>query len=129
MSFCDLCWRGFGVPANFSKHLTSPVHARGKCFQCNECALWFSTKGALGRHRKSLCEVPEIEDYHCTECRQDFTSPSGLRRHLRKTSIHAPTKIRCLSRYTCGKSFTTVSGMVYHLESGACTKQLNKERL
>jgi len=166
MSFCELCWRGFGVPANFSKHLASAVHARGECFQCNECARKFSTKGALGRHRRNLCEMPEVLDYHCAECRRDFTSPGGLKRHLSKMNIHTHTqgsepaaryacqecgrifatdraltchvqsgihavtqRMRCFNRNTCGKSFTAVSGMVYHLESGACTKDFGKERL
>ncbi|KAG0639030.1 hypothetical protein HOY80DRAFT_1137104 [Tuber brumale] len=166
MSFCDLCWRGFGVSANFSKHLASAVHARGKCFQCNECARWFSTKGALKRHRRNHCEIPDIMEYHCPECRRDFTGPGGLKRHLKKPGIHTQTgesepvveyfcrgcdrvfatdralachiesgihaateRICCLNRNTCGKSFTTVSGLVYHLESGACTNRFNKELL
>ena len=166
MSFCDLCWRGFGVPANFSKHLASEVHSRGECFQCNECARWFSTKGALARHRRNLCELPEALDYHCVECRRDFTSPGGLKRHLRKMSVHTHTqdsepaeryscrecgrifatdraltchvqsgihtvtqRMSCFNKNTCGKSFTMASGMVYHLESGACTNHFCKERL
>ncbi|KAG0136911.1 hypothetical protein HOY82DRAFT_622513 [Tuber indicum] len=166
MSFCDLCWRGFGVSANFSKHLASAVHARGKCFQCNECARWFSTKGALRRHRRNHCEIPDVMEYHCPECRRDFTGPGGLKRHLKKPGIHTQTeeskpameiscqgcdrvfatdraldchmqsgihatieRIRCLNRNTCGKSFTTISGLVYHLESRACTNRFSKERL
>ena len=125
MSFCDLCWRGFGVPVNYSKHLASTVHARGNCFQCNECARWFSTKGALARHRRNLCEMPEVLDYHCAECRRDFTSPGGLKRHLGKTNIHTQTEeSRPPERYTCqecSRSFATNRALNYHAQSGIHT--------
>lgn len=118
MPFCELCWRGFGVGSNYSKHLASPVHARGNKFRCSECGRWFSTKCALNRHRRTSgsCEtIPSVLEYHCRDCQLDFPSQKALKRHLDKENLHGPViRHRCED---CNREFRTEGALGAHRSS------------
>ncbi|KAF8880006.1 hypothetical protein CPB85DRAFT_1341347 [Mucidula mucida] len=56
--------------------------------------------------------------YECYLCHRQFRTLSSLNTHL-VSPAHDAEQFKCPSR-TCGRRFTVISGLIRHIESGAC---------
>lgn len=79
-----------------------------------------------------FCWVEEPEFYDpfatrtlpCFSCRRSFATLDNLRQHLR-SRVHLGRGIQCVF---CDRGFTTASGVVHHLELGACPRAAGLDR-
>ncbi|KAL8289561.1 hypothetical protein RB597_001264, partial [Gaeumannomyces tritici] len=91
-----------------------------RCAECRRCDDKFDNARARLEH--------EITDhYHCEDCDRDFTNANNARMHLR-SKAHGGGSIECP---VCSKAYTTATGVVSHLEGGACpnARHLSRDTL
>ncbi|KAF2500756.1 hypothetical protein BU16DRAFT_523518 [Lophium mytilinum] len=136
---CRICCDGCGdfVPkAQWKKHCRKH-HA---CFHCHD---HHSSRKLLLKHVRSckptnvdedLAEISKLLAQSVLEDRDapDFVCPYCLDRHMNETNLqqhlltHLPVDEKC---WGCERLFSTVPGIIIHLESGACPSATNKEEL
>ncbi|EON98955.1 putative zinc finger protein [Phaeoacremonium minimum UCRPA7] len=67
----------------------------------------------------------EINDHHyCRDCDRTFMNLNNIRMHL-KSRAHLGQTIGCPF---CSKAFTTATGLIHHLENGACPQASHIDR-
>lgn len=136
---CNDCSRVFSSKMARSRHRsaigcsTPPISQ----FHCCECDKDFSTQGALTHHLgNQVIHPPRVvvalapSAGYCEECKKTFATAMALDHHLASV-IHNPImqKMTCLGGKGCKKVFHTPSGMLSHLESGACASKITRDMI
>ncbi|CAH8577198.1 unnamed protein product [Schistosoma curassoni] len=80
---CTKCKVGFKTPAHYQQHLKN-VH-RGKKFLCQDCGVFFSTKGNLTTHFNQIHN--QNTSLPCPICEKYLSNRFNLDRHIR--SVHS----------------------------------------
>ncbi|KAK1585442.1 uncharacterized protein LY79DRAFT_268288 [Colletotrichum navitas] len=123
---CDTCDRFFGSSQAVQQHMNALNHWAsdvsdddGPVFECDDCYDCFSDEDDLREH--------EVQDhYYCDPCDRYFQNHNNIRQHL-NSKIHRSGTIEC---QFCKKSCKTATGLVHHLEQGACPKApLDRDKL
>ncbi|ROW13248.1 hypothetical protein VPNG_04825 [Cytospora leucostoma] len=111
---CDSCCRWFNSEKARWQHMSDTNHFAYECSQCNET---YPTTEEVTEH--------EIDDhYYCADCDRFFMNRNNIRMHL-NSSVHRGSSTICP---LCKTSFTTASGIVHHLERGACPRTGIRDR-
>ncbi|KAK0217579.1 hypothetical protein EDD85DRAFT_867693 [Armillaria nabsnona] len=93
-------------------HDSTPTSRSWLCQHCNMC---FTDKYSLFAHNKSS------RHYVCGDSRcmgRSFRSAVGLREHLRQAAVHREYDHAECQR--CGRQFTSMHGVLLHLDMGGC---------
>ncbi|KAJ0160502.1 MDS1 and EVI1 complex locus protein EVI1 [Colletotrichum tanaceti] len=122
---CDSCDRYFGSRQAVEQHMNALCHwtqdssSEGAEYQCDDCSDCFSEEEDLHDH--------EVRDhYYCDPCDRYFQNHNNIRQHL-SSKIHRTSTLRCPF---CGQTCDTATGLIHHLERGACPNApLDRERL
>ena len=116
-SFCKDCER------NYYNNLPTQ-------FRCCDCERDFVNESALNQHLASKIHVsPRHLETVCEECDKEFKSENALRQHMASVK-HAPLcNVNCVAHKKCKRHFNCPSGLVQHLESGACRSGLNRQKI
>ncbi|KAK1990327.1 hypothetical protein LX36DRAFT_648018 [Colletotrichum falcatum] len=122
---CDTCDRFFGSSQAVEQHMNalghwaSDVSYNAPLFMCDDCAVCFTDEEDLREH-----EVQE--HYYCEPCDRYFQNHNNIRMHL-NSKIHRSGTVECPF---CRKSCNTTTGLVHHLEQGACPNApLDRDKL
>lgn len=133
---CNGCCRWFSSKMARSRHRSSAGCSNPPIsqFHCCECDKDFSTQGALNQHlNNKTIHPPRVvislspSAGYCESCDKKFPSVKALEQH-RASVIHNPImhNMTCLGGKGCNKTFHTPSGMLAHLESGACASKITR---
>ncbi|KAK1977069.1 zinc finger protein [Colletotrichum cereale] len=112
---CDTCDRFFGSSQAVEQHMNALGHWASEVshnypeFGCNDCSACFSDEDDL-RHHEVHCH------YYCDPCNRYFQNLNNIHQHL-NSKTHRGSAVQCPF---CKKSCTTATGLVHHLEQGAC---------
>lgn len=136
---CNDCCRWFSSKAARSRHRSAtgcsdpPVSQ----FHCCECDEDFDTQSVLTTHlNNKIIHPPRVvvvlapSAGYCEECKKTFSSAKALEQH-QTSVIHHPImqSMTCLGGKGCKRMFHTPSGMLAHLESGACASKLTRDMI
>lgn len=136
---CNGCSQWFSSKGARSRHristgCTDPPVSQ---FRCCECDKNFATQRSLNKHLKNkiihpprvVVALPPLAAY-CEKCKKIFRTAKALEQHL-DSVIHRPImeSMTCLGGKGCRKKFHTPSGMLAHLESGACASKLTRDMI
>jgi hypothetical protein len=93
------------------------------------------SKSKLQKHFASITHVPLVrvprvrpdsEGRHkCKKCDERFPGKKALRLHMSSKHYHIP----CINGAACTRMFGTPSGLISHLESGACHSGMTRARM
>ncbi|KAL3456781.1 hypothetical protein BJX64DRAFT_270116 [Aspergillus heterothallicus] len=136
--WCERCSRVFVSVAARDIHFRES----GRHNICHMCGRLqdFYTRRELERHLEDFhfhclcCQIrhrsPEESREHnvdvhnlCVKCGDYFSNENNLRMHQQ---THQPRTMRC---YGCQHAYKSFSGMLIHLESGACASQMTKDEI
>ncbi|KAK5653746.1 hypothetical protein OQA88_7902 [Cercophora sp. LCS_1] len=112
---CDACFRNERALLN---HMSAKDHFTWRCGDCGEV---FPDEDELEDH--------EIDEHlYCSECDRYFTTQNGIEMHLNTSRAHREEEVDCPF---CTDWFATATGMVHHLEQGACSNapSLNRDEI
>ncbi|PHH72130.1 hypothetical protein CDD82_6168 [Ophiocordyceps australis] len=140
MATCGTCWRYFSAGGNArQQHLDAKGHSIPQ-FECETCFSYFGSRRAVCQHMNDarhwaaspdpecdFCDESfynesdlrdhEINDHiFCRPCNRHFQNRNNITQHLRSRA-HCSTTVQCPF---CPKTFGTATGLVHHLERGAC---------
>ena len=134
--YCGECDQFFVNSEALGQHLRSPIHATQ--FHCCDCDQDFVDKQALHQHLADkiheLRIKPKVSSFRisnrvCEQCEQEFRDEKGLEQH-HLSVVHNPLSyIKCIGNKRCKKQFTFPSAWLHHLESGACSSKMTREKL
>ncbi|XP_023697316.2 histone-lysine N-methyltransferase PRDM16 isoform X1 [Paramormyrops kingsleyae] len=109
---CKDCEKIFPNKYSLGQHMI--VHTEEREYKCDQCPKAFNWKSNLIRHQMSHDSGKRFECENCDKdaspCRQVFTDPSNLQRHIRSQHVGA----RAHTCPECGKTFATSSGLKQH---------------
>ncbi|KAH9915942.1 uncharacterized protein BXZ73DRAFT_81214 [Epithele typhae] len=114
--YCQRCDKHFNTLPDLYDHYDDE-HS-----WCDLCIKIFKNSDGLHEHRRQ-----SHPDLYCVSCRRMFGHPSNLQSHLR-SSLHQGHEVPCPLR-GCGRSFVSRSGLIVHLESGACASGMDRRQL
>ncbi|OJJ66363.1 hypothetical protein ASPBRDRAFT_48998 [Aspergillus brasiliensis CBS 101740] len=100
----------FESAQDLDDHLVDDHHA------CLECNVYFDSALDLRDHDVS-------DHYLCDICDEYFRNENNLRMHQQR---HQDRSLEC---YGCYQTFKSFSGMLIHLESGACPSDTTEETI
>ncbi|KAL2783495.1 hypothetical protein BJX66DRAFT_127263 [Aspergillus keveii] len=113
-NICPTCGRlqDFDTPAELARHLEE-FH-----FCCTSCSpyVYHDSPEELRRHDVAQHNL-------CIKCGDYFGNANNLLMHQQR---HQPRTMRC---YGCDHTFKSFSGMLIHLESGACASQMTEDQI
>ncbi|KAL8949097.1 MAG: hypothetical protein Q9222_004768 [Ikaeria aurantiellina] len=89
-------------------------------YACDSCSYIFSTEAARDEHQDEA-HPPN----YCYGCKRQFMNLNNLNQHL-KSSIHTGKNVKCP---WCPNKFTNLTGVCLHLESGACSSGVNRQKI
>ncbi|KAL9040147.1 MAG: hypothetical protein Q9180_002095 [Flavoplaca navasiana] len=87
---------------------------------CDSCNCIFEDEESLQEHKNE-----EHPPNYCYGCKRSFQNLNNLNMHL-KSSIHAGKNVKCP---WCPNKYTNLTGVCLHLESGACTSGINRQKI
>ncbi len=109
---CDVCGVSFTLKSRLQAHMDANRHDGKKDFPCHMCDKIFTEQASLNIH---IDVVHEGNLLVCEICDHTFTSPDGLRAHMRKGKH---TKIKGdYNCFDCDRSFPTVGLLHQHAGS------------
>jgi len=106
---CHVCYQQFGTANNLQTHIESCLKSS---FKCETCDLGFKTQATFSRHcnkHQVLMQLP------CDKCDKVFNRSWHLTRHMKSVHDIAKAAEQNFSCHYCGKKYTTVSSLKYHL--------------
>ncbi|KAI1101629.1 hypothetical protein F4804DRAFT_315435 [Jackrogersella minutella] len=135
MIACGTCWTEFQSLEGRQQHLDEWCHSIPQ-YECDVCTAYFQSRSAVVNHMEAknhwffecdLCgksypteeerKKHEIEDHHyCSPCRHRFISYNNVKMHL-NSGIHRGHNIQCPF---CKRHYVSATGLLHHLENGAC---------
>ena len=141
--YCGECRKHFADAAALRQHLQSAAHASE--FRCCDCKRNFVSTEALMQHLEDKVHKPKpaalrlipdrIIQTTCHECKRQFRSNEALRQH-QSSKIHQPARpFGCAAATggvgsgSCSRRFGSPAAMLQHLESGACSSGMNRQKL
>lgn len=81
------------------------------------------SKKLLGWHGSPTYEATlhawDGHGYRCYLCHRSFHQLQSLNQHL-SSPVHQQALYHCPNRYQCGKEFTSLAGVINHIESESC---------
>ncbi|KAL5342499.1 hypothetical protein BJX70DRAFT_410019 [Aspergillus crustosus] len=119
---CETCTKVFLTQNAANQHMNVIGHW-APTFSCETCASMFHTEAAADQHMSAFRHYRN----YCRDCDRRFQNENNLRMHL-NSKIHRGRQIPCPF---CKAFYTTASGLIHHLETGACPKapSLNRESI
>ncbi|CAG8978481.1 hypothetical protein HYALB_00005056 [Hymenoscyphus albidus] len=105
------CDRWF-TDTEYYQHIANNAQHQTLAYDCEVCDRGFATEESLWQHQESASDHP-----FCAECRRMFHQHSKL---------HTQLQIPCPF---CTCNYATASGLIIHLESGACASTVNRQRV
>lgn len=134
--YCGECRKVFVDAAALAQHLQSSAHASD--FRCCDCERSFVSTKALMQHLQDKVHKPKPppapdRTQTCHECRRQFRSEEALRQH-QSSEIHRPARtFSCAAggagSGSCDRRFGSPAAMLQHLESGACSSGMDRQKL
>lgn len=123
---CD-CDRSFVNTHALDQHLRYKTHKRKtNAHKCRHCRQQYKTAGALAEHVR---EHQRPTKARCQKCSQEFKNTDALEQHMNSIVHHPLGDIRCIFGASCGKTFSSPSALLHHLESGACSSGMSRAAL
>ncbi|BCR98405.1 putative C2H2 finger domain protein [Aspergillus luchuensis] len=111
----NLC-RSCCEPIDFETNEDLRDHLEDYHHACLECNIFFKSAEDVLSHDISV-------HHYCNICDRYFGNENNLRMHRQK---HQPMDVEC---YGCYHRFRSFSGMLIHLESGACQSGVSEETI
>ncbi|KAF3480727.1 uncharacterized protein GIQ15_06074 [Arthroderma uncinatum] len=113
---CQTCTRRFRTWPSCRQHMNDTDHW-APTYDCEVCTKEFSSEHAANQHMSAVGHWAP----------RTFQNRNSLNMHMR-SKAHLGGSIACPF---CGVGFTTASGLVHHLERGACPRapSLNRETI
>ncbi|OOQ90548.1 zinc finger protein [Penicillium brasilianum] len=108
---CETCDREFRSIQASHQHMDALSHWKPR-IPCGTCDKVFFSQAAADQHMNALGHYRN----YCKDCDRHFDNENNLRMH-RNSKIHRGTNVLCPF---CKTAFVTASGLVHHIESGAC---------
>jgi hypothetical protein len=148
--YCGDCNRTFSTASGWKSHLQSSRHSTE--FRCCDCDREFRSGASLDQHlrdkvhrlpatagkRRPPCQKQKKAEVNgngstsplqCTKCSREFKTADALQQHLASLK-HCPLgKVPCIAGASCKATFPSPSALLHHLESGACSSGMNREKL
>ncbi|KAF3901962.1 hypothetical protein ABW21_db0201624 [Orbilia brochopaga] len=129
---CYICKKLFKKKKSMEQHLASPAHMTVLPNQCPICKKTFRKRAHLKDHLASPAHSqgpyhvsePSYQN-QCRVCKKIFRKRPHLEQHL-ASPVHAPKIYHCklsflgLEPQVPVKEFKSLSGLVAHIEAGAC---------
>ncbi|KAI0482949.1 hypothetical protein GGR56DRAFT_686097 [Xylariaceae sp. FL0804] len=134
---CPFCRAPFASATGLGHHLESGACPRAPGFDRDAVHKLVRSKDPGGLVTKKLLKgaggegssgAPRYEAtelawngqvYECYLCHRDFAKLESLNQHL-ASSAHEAVRYHCPNRAGCGREFTTLAGLMNHLESESC---------
>ncbi|KAK5112313.1 hypothetical protein LTR85_011585 [Meristemomyces frigidus] len=142
--YCAEHGLAFSNSAALREHKRAEPHVTG--FECLICTRGFTTQQGLDDHLqdKTHPEVNTAEysaaaeatrtaadeaNLYCEECERSFIHLTAYRQHKNSVKHKPLSDLQCPLSEGCGKTFTSPSALVLHLESGGCASGMNRLKL
>lgn len=151
--YCGDCNKAFGSTSGLTNHLQSSRHPTE--FHCCDCKRDFTNSDALEQHLRDKVHkrprpvvarskpkssqppkqhvqgsVKSIRlPYTCPKCTKGFKTPKCLKKHLLSLAHNPLSNFQCIAGASCKKRFPSLSALLHHLESGACSSGMDYEMI
>ena len=147
--YCDQHEIAFTIQQAFRTHIRYEPHVTG--FECVDCDRDFGSQQALDHHvaicKDSARAAQRITDQdasdaavaaylqveeanlRCEECDKTFRNLTAQRQHKQSLKHKPLSDIRCFLSERCGRTFTSPSAYITHLESGMCKSGMDRQKL
>ncbi|KAF2137803.1 uncharacterized protein K452DRAFT_235270 [Aplosporella prunicola CBS 121167] len=131
------CGRHFYASRALEQHQRAKRHfVHASQFRCCDCERDFISERALEQHlTDKIHNIPQrrTSDRFCEQCNREFGSVRALEQH-NSSLVHQPlSNIKCIGgrsgKRGCQRRFSSPSALLHHLESGACSSGLNRQKL
>ncbi|KAK4544181.1 hypothetical protein LTR36_004391 [Oleoguttula mirabilis] len=137
----DLVFRG---GTELRMHKSAEPHVTG--FECLICDRGFTTQQGLDDHlqdkdhpavdteefsaaAEAAKAAAEEANLYCEACERPFQHIEAYRQHKNSVKHKPLSDLQCPLSTGCGKTFTSPSALILHLESGGCVSGMNRLRL
>ncbi|KAI4088732.1 MAG: hypothetical protein LQ344_005888 [Seirophora lacunosa] len=72
--------------------------------------------------RPAAPDIRRLTDgyYQCTKCNRRFVRQEHAEKHVTSIIPHPLVNLKCIASPACSSNFTSLSGLISHLESGSC---------
>lgn len=142
--FCHEHGLAFDCNTELRAHKLKQPHVTG--FECLICDCSFDTQQGLDDHLDNQnhpkVDTPEYSaaaeaakaaveeaNLYCDACDRFFVRLEAYRQHKDSTKHKPLSNLQCPLSTGCGKTFTSPSALVLHLESGGCASGMNRLKL
>jgi len=103
---CGFCGRYFTLKGNLVAHIKT-VHTKEHSHKCKTCSKTFTQRGSLLKHQRSVHE--KVKSYVCIHCGKTYPYNHILKSHMRTHTNEKP-----FACSYCGKTFNNSSGLSQH---------------
>lgn len=128
--FCPDAGKAFMSEPHLAWHALNH-HQEGVQYHCADCGGDFANQCALQNHAHNTITVRETVVF-CEPCQRSIGSANAYEKHLEHSKVHQDNlkrTIKCIAYPKCVRKFKSKSGMVAHLESGACQSKLDRKKV
>ncbi|KAI4168934.1 MAG: hypothetical protein LQ346_009014 [Caloplaca aetnensis] len=134
---CKECGQRFKDSGAREQHMQSKKHVSQ--YRCMDCKRDFVNEQALIQHLEDKVHEPprdlvfersdDDRDYSCNQCNRTFRCHDDLQNHLQSLAHKPLSNLKCMMSSRCKATFKSPSGLIQHLESGACHSGMDKAKL
>ncbi|KAL8919583.1 MAG: hypothetical protein Q9208_006700 [Pyrenodesmia sp. 3 TL-2023] len=132
--YCRECDQAFEDQVAYHQHMRSKIHVSQ--YRCVDCKKDFVSEQALTQHLEDKVHKPALDPvidhgpYSCSKCNhRNFRRQEDLQNHLQSLAHKPLSNLKCMLSSKCSATFKSPSGLIQHLESGACHSGMNKASL
>ncbi|KAK8143268.1 hypothetical protein G3M48_007495 [Beauveria asiatica] len=141
--YCGDCNRVFATAQEFKSHMQTSLHSTE--FRCCDCDREFNSGAALNQHLRhkvhrrpaattkskvqKASEKTAAPTFCCSKCSRSFDTEVSLEQHLASLAHRPLGSLSCFAGASCKAKFCSPSGVLQHLESGACPSGMDLDQL